>query len=166
MILEIDGWKFDVDMAATMEYSSNEAKTHCDCAYCRNFFAVVDDIYPNLRPFLAQFGLNIEAPDELMPFDAENRMDYLGEYAVAGRILEKGLSPICVDGLSITPKDDSNINHSLTEPVFFLAFDWLRLPWVLVEPMNDVVSPANFPSFLKNMWNKLLGRRPKSDITS
>ena len=166
MILEIDGWKFDVDMEATMEYSSNEAKDYCNCAYCRNFYAAVDNAYPNLRPFLAQFGLNIEAPDELMPFDMEDRMDYDGVYAVAGRILHVGDELLQVDGLRIAPELDSQIDHSQLEPCFYLAIDNIQLPWVLDEPMKDVVSPANFPSFLKKMWNKLLGRQPKSDITS
>lgn len=166
MILEIDGWKFDIDMTAIMEYSSNEAKYHCDCAYCRNFYAAVDEVYPNLRPFLARFGLDIEAPDELMPFDMENRMDYDGVYVVAGCILTKGDELIQVDDLRIAPEYDSEINHSQLQPCFYLTINDIMLPWVLDEPMKDVVSPANFPSFLKKMWNKLLGRQPKSDITS
>lgn len=39
MILEIDGWKFDIDFERTMEYSAAEAKEHCNCAYCHNFYA-------------------------------------------------------------------------------------------------------------------------------
>ena len=53
MILQIDDWKFDIDMERTMEYSAKEAAEHCDCAYCRNFYAAVDEHCSDLRPFLA-----------------------------------------------------------------------------------------------------------------
>ena len=51
MVLKIDDWVFDVDITATMEYSTREAAAHCDCAYCRNFYAAVDDTYPQIRRF-------------------------------------------------------------------------------------------------------------------
>ena len=94
MIIEIDGWKFDVDITATMEYSANEAAEHCDCGYCRNFYASIDREYPDLRPFLTQFGVDIEAPDELLPYDFPGEMDYDGYYAVCGWILTAGKEPI------------------------------------------------------------------------
>ena len=59
MIIKIDAWKFDVDLNATMAYSAQEAMDHCTCGYCRNFYASVDIVYPNLRPFLAEFGVHI-----------------------------------------------------------------------------------------------------------
>lgn len=161
MIIEIDDWKFDVDITATMEYSAAEAAEHCDCAYCRNFYAAVDDTYPKLRPFLARFGLNIEAPDELMPYDVSKEMWYDGTYAVRGRILAEGSSAIQIGEAYIHPEIDSQINHSLLEPCFYLFLDSVVLSWVLDEPMEDVVSPANEPSFLQKMWNKLLNRQPK-----
>lgn len=166
MILQIDDWKFDIDMTATMEYSANEAESHCDCAYCRNFYAALDGEYPNFRKFLADFGLDAEAPGELMPFDEESGMLYLGEYVVSGRILQIGNQSLCVDGVYITPEYDSEINHTMLKPCFYLTLEGLHLPWVLDEPMKDVLSPANLPSFLKRMWKKLMSRQPKSDITS
>ena len=166
MLLQIDDWEFDIDMKATMEYSTNETADHCTCAYCRNFYVTIDEIYPKLRPFLAQFGINVEAPDELMPFDLPNQMNYDGVYVVSGKILATGRSLLCVDGVQIAPEYDSQINHPQLHPCFYLTVNDIQLPWVLEEPMNDVISPANFPSFLKKMWNKLLNRQPKNDITS
>ena len=166
MILQIDDWKFDIDMERTMEYSANEAAGHCDCGYCRNFYAAVDLQYPNFRSFLAQFGLNAEAPDELMPFDLNQQMCYMGVYVVAGRILQKGKQNLCVDGIFISPEIDSQINHNVLMPCFYLTIDQMDLPWVLDEPMKDVVSPANLPDFLRKMWRKLLGRRPKDNTVS
>lgn len=168
MILEIDDWKFDIDMTATMEYSAKEVAEHCDCAYCRNFYAAVDGVYPNLRPYLAQFGLDIEAPDESLPIDIENEMWYDSVYLVCGKILAAGSSDLLCDGVQIRPtkEHELHINSRCPEPRFFLDVGRLILPWLLDEPMEDVISPANEPSFLKKMWNKLLKRQPKNDVTS
>ena len=168
MVVEIDGWKFDIDMTATMEYSAHEAKEHCDCAYCRNFYAAVDGVYPHLRSYLAQFGLSIEAPDELMPFDIGNEMWYEADYVVSGKILSAGAQELSCDGVKIIPKQEHelHINSGCPEPCFYLDVGIMVLPWVLEEPMNDVVSPANLPSFLKKMWNKVLNRQSKSDVQS
>lgn len=166
MILQIDDWKFDIDMAATMEYSSVELAEHCDCAYCRNFYATVDVTFPKLRPFLALFGVEIQAPEELMPFDLPDGMSYDASYAVAGRILSRGKGLLFLDGIYIAPEVDPQIEHSKLYPCFYLTIDDLVLPWVLDESMEEVVSPANFPAFLKRMWDKLLRKQPKSQQKS
>ncbi len=154
MILQIADWQFDIDTEATMQYSAKEAKEHCDCAYCRNFYAAVDDTYPQLRPFLAQFGLDIEAPEELMPF---TETEYLCIYAVNGRILKTGES-MQIAGIPVEIGEDEPINIYCPEPYFTISIGAFSIPWVLDEEIADVVSPANQPLFLKRMWNKLLGR--------
>ena len=166
MVLQIDDWIFDVDIKSTMEYSATEAAHHCVCAYCRNFYTAVDDTYPKLRPFLAQFGVEIEAPDELMPFDMADGMCYDSTYTVSGKIVTIGSKSIDLEGISISPEIDSEINHGMASPCFYLTVNDLVLPWVLDEPMEEVVSPANQPSFLKKMWNKLLKRQPSGWIES
>ena len=168
MILQIDDWKFDIDMERTMAYSANEATEHCNCAYCRNFYAAVDREYPALRSFLAQFGLNIEAPDEQMPYDYQGKMYYDSVYMVSGTILSMGRKPLLVGDVLISPKsaDDVQINHSCPEPFFALDVGTVALPWVLDEPMKETVSPANFPSFLKKMWQRLLGKAQKDKTDS
>ncbi|MBQ9761639.1 MAG: hypothetical protein IJV82_01015 [Oscillospiraceae bacterium] len=167
MVLEIDDWKFDIDMAATMEYSAAEAADHCTCAYCRNFYAAVDNTYPNLRTFLAQFGIDIEAPDELMPFTSIMLMNL---YAVSGSILQFSKEPILVDGIKVFPEtaEQAMINTYCPRPYFVLSVGTMDLPWVLDEPMEEdqIISPANVPSFLKKMWSKLLNRQPKDDMKS
>ena len=168
MILQIDDWKFEIVMERTMAYSAGEAAEHCDCAYCRNFYAAVDGKYPELRPFLAQFGIDIEAPDELMPFDFPQEMLYDGFYAVCGRILQSGKAQICVSDVQIRPYQysDLHINAGCKPPYFFLNLSDIMLPWVLDEPMADVVSPANEPPFLKKMWDRLLGRARRNGFRS
>ncbi len=159
MILEIAGWKLDIDLEATMEYSAQEAREHCTCAYCRNFYATIDAQYPHLRPFLAQFGLDIEAPEELLPYDDAV---YEAVYAVKGRILEQGRESVEVEGIPIYIQTDSDANIFCPKPYFVLNVGLFQLPWVLEEPFEEVTSTANAPGFLKRMLSKLLG---KSDPT-
>ena len=155
MIIEIDDWKFDVELDATMQYSAAEAAEHCTCGYCRNFYAAVDRFYPDLRPFLAQFGVDIEAPDELIPYEP-TVME--GFYAVCGRVLRFGSKPMSVDGLRIciAEPDDLHVNVFCPEPYFVLNTGFMELDWVLEEKMEDVASPANEPSFLQDMTNRFL----------
>ena len=168
MILQLSDGKFSVDIERTMELSSAEAIEHCTCAYCRNFYASVDVEYPNLRPFLAQFGVHIEAPDEMMPFDQPGQMWYDNVYSVSGRILSGTEHSFTVDGLEvrICAKNNHNINPLFPEPHFFIEVGMMELPWVLDEPMQEVISPANEPSFLSKMWTRLLGRIKKDQNQS
>ncbi len=164
MILTIADWKLDIDLEATMEYSASEAREHCTCAYCRNFYASVDGTYPQLRPFLAQFGLDIEAPDELMPFDDGTNIIYDAVYTVCGTIVQQGSEMIILD-IPVHFENGAMVNTEIPEPCVSVSIGLFSIPWVLDEPLKEVVSPANEPSFLKKMWSKLLGRAgdtPKS----
>ena len=161
MILQIDDWEFDIDMTRTMEYSAAEAAEHCTCASCRNFYAAVDVCYPNLRPFLAQFGLDIEAPEELFPYDIADKMIYEGNYWVCGSVLRFGKNSIHVGNVGILP----TVNRGEAQG-FVLSVSRIILPWMLDEPMKDTVSPANEPSFLRKMWDRLLDGFKKDEIPS
>lgn len=136
-----------------MEYSAKEAAEHCDCAYCRNFYAAVDSTYPELRPFLAQFGVDIEAPEELMPYTP---VDCEGAYFVFGRILCPGNYEIDIGRAHVLAQACEDRNG------FLIQVMDMHFPWVLDEPMVDVISPANEPSFLKKMWERLLGKNKKN----
>ncbi len=164
MILEIADWVLDIDLEATMEYSAQEAKEHCTCGYCRNFYAAVDDTYPQLRPFFAQFGLNIEAPEELMPFDDGTDVIYDAVYMVCGTIEQQG-SEVKISDIPVRFESGAFVNTEIPEPCVSVSIGMFSLPWVLDEPLKEVVSPANEPGFLKEMWRRLLGRAgdtPKS----
>lgn len=160
MILEIDNWKFDIDLTSTMEYSAKEAAEHCTCAYCRNFYTAIDDSHPELRPFLNRFGIDIEAPEELMPFDPTV---YLASYCVKGRILSHGSHPIMIGGIRILPERE---DEGVWADRFCLWVGPFLMPWVLDEPMEEVVSPANEQSFQDRMTEKLLRDTPLVDICS
>lgn len=168
MIVAIDDWKFDIDMERTMEYSAAEAAEHCDCAYCRNFYAAVDDHCPELRPLLARFGIDVEGPDALYPYDAhKDRILYEGEYVVFGAILQQGKKPINFAGANafvIWPTAESG--YGFSESHFVLSLEGVEMEWVLDEPIKDVISPANEPSFLNKMWDRLLDKAENSNIQS
>lgn len=168
MILQIGDCSFDIDITRTMEYSAAEAAGHCDCSYCRNFYAAVDTSYPNLRPFLARFGIDIEAPDEMMPFDRPGEMWYENVYSVSGRILSGSEHTFIVDGIEvwIYSENKLHINQTISQPHFFIGVGMMVLPWVLDEPMEDAVSPANEPSFLKKMWERFLSYFQKDNFQS
>lgn len=141
MIVKIDEWVFDVDTAATMEYSAAEAAEHCTCANCRNFYAAVDEHYPQLRPFLAQFGLDMEAPDRMSPMDySPERIDYDPMYYVFGKILQPGHYELSAGraNIVVTPMDGT-----LEGRLYFqLDVYEVMLPWVLDEPFEGGVPTA------------------------
>ena len=165
MILRIDDWTFDIDQTTTMAYSAQEASDHCTCDYCLNFYATIDRAYPDLRSFLTRFGVDIEAPDELMAIEPTR---FLGAYAVSGRIVQFGACPIRVDGLSVLPEreDDADVDSSCPMPYFILRIGMITVPWVLDVPQQEVVSPANDPSFLEKMDRHFLRYAPMDDLPS
>lgn len=157
MILELKDWLFDVDIAMNMECSSKQAADHCMCGYCRNYYATVDASYPHLRPFLQQFGIDIEGPDELCPFEPTI---YEATYLINGRICKKGTLPLYLDNtpLYIQSDAESDLETERKSPYFTLIFGLMELPWILNEPTDEVSSPANEEAYLDRMWNKLLKR--------
>lgn len=140
MILEFSDWLFAVDVAANHIYSIEEAESHCNCSYCRNFYKTVDKKYPNIRYFLSRFGIGLEAPESLLPITHEV---YQCSYIVQGRILRKGSIPIFVDDVAITPEED-------TEPGYFtLHLGVMTLPWVLDEDPTLLTPPISVCDMLK-----------------
>jgi len=81
---------------------------------------------------------------------------------VTGSILHRGKTAFSVDGIPIQISDKLDMDHTLPTPSFGFIVGLMELPWVLDEPMEDVLSPANEPECLDRMWKKLLQR---SDFT-
>lgn len=155
MILRLGDWVLDADIPATMERSGRHASDHCQCGYCRNFYETIDGVYPSVRPFFAQFGVDIEGPDEFCPYEP-NICE--ATYVVHGQILQNGSQNISVDGIPILISAQLDLDHTPPQPSFGITIGLMELPWVLDEPMEDVISPANDPACLDRMWKKLLKR--------
>lgn len=165
MIISIGGWSFDVDMPNTEAYSKRITDDHCTCGYCRNFYATVDHAFPSLRPFLAQFGVNVEGPVEMMPFEPTL---YQLTYCVSGSVTARDSTPIMVDGmmLEVVDGEDLDIETQCPKPCFAFITGYMELPWVLDEDMDEVISPANEPECLQRMWGKLLENADDNDLSS
>ena len=153
MILEIDGWKFQVFDVTTRKHYAREVAEHCTCATCRNFYQTVDQVYPELRPFLARFGVHVEAPDE-MTAPIQTMCDCY--YAVCGKILETGESEITVGSTKVFPQtsEEAMVNTEMDEPYFFLFISPLNVPWILDEPMEEPDTPEK----KQNTIARILGR--------
>lgn len=165
MEIRFADWILDVNLHLTMEISAQQAQDHCQCGYCRNFYAAVDHACPNLRTFLASFGIDVEGPDELCPFEPTI---YEVTYVVQGQILEKGRTLLNLDGVPIVIRDaeEADLETSHPMPYFTVTVGLIELPWLLAENMDDVISPANEPEYLQRMERKLLERMSNSDIFS
>lgn len=165
MEISLGDWLFDVNVPLNMEISAEQAKDHCMCGYCRNYYAAVDEAYPSLRPFLSRFGLYIEGPDELSPFEPTI---YEASYIVNGSILFEGSSEIRIDNIpvSVLTSEAADMDTERPEPYFVLTVGLMELPWLLDEDPKEVISPANEEQYLQRMQQKILKRLQNSDLIS
>ena len=141
MILEMDDWRFDVDLESTRKRTFQNSLDHCTCGYCTNYYEAMPVTYPSLVSFLDGFGVDFRGPSEVMPFEPTF---VLACYRVQGRILQFGTAELSAGPVpvSLETADDSS---------FFLWAGEMALPWLQDEPQEDVVSPANLPEFLDRM---------------
>lgn len=165
MLIRVHDWQFDVDIAMNMEISSGQAAEHCMCGYCRNYYLAADQTYPSLRPFLAKFGVDMEGPDELSPFEPTI---YEASYIVNGSILKSSNRVFYVDGIpvKILKSNEADMDTARPEPYFVLVIGLMELPWLLDEDPTQVVSPANEAAYLQRMERKLLNRMQDDSLYS
>ena len=153
MILEIDGWKFQVFDVTTRKYYAREVAGHCTCATCRNFYQTVDRVCPELRQFLARFGVHAEAPEK-MTAPIQTMCDCY--YAVCGKILEAGEGPIAVGATTVYPQtwEEAMVDTEMDDPCFFLFVSPLNVPWVLEEPMEAIDTPEKEQQVISMILDK------------
>lgn len=156
MILKVVDWRFRVDVDATREHTQKNSSDHCDCAYCRNYYDAMELMFPNLRSFLEEFGIDYRGPSELMPFEPTLM---LACYRVHGSILQWGREALVLQGIPILPE-------AADENSFFLWVGELDIPWLQEEAVEDVVSPANLPEFMERMQEVWLLRHGEECIYS
>lgn len=156
MILKVADWRFRVDVEATRERTTQNTLDHCECGYCRNYYDTIARTFPQLCTVLGEFGVNIEGPSELMPFEPTLM---LACYRVQGEIVHWGKAELFADGISIIPEASDN-------GTFLLWVGEMELPWVQKERAEDVVSPANLPEFLERMREVWLMRHGNEFVFS
>ena len=136
MFLEFADWLIYADVESNRTYAKQELSEHCLCAFCKNFYNTVDRHYPNVRYFLSKFGLEIEAPDSLIPIP--ERL-YQVSYEAEGRVLRWGSEPIQVGELPITIEEDTE------NGLILLNLGLMELPWSLDESPDSVKKPDGIP---------------------
>ena len=156
MFVQISDWIFDVDIPATMEYSAHIWEDHCLCGYCRNFYETLNGAYPQMAPFLEQFGMNSLTPEEMSPIEPTLCMV---SYCMSGTIVKRGIYPLDTGDVvfSVSTHEQNPLYEPpFGKPFFVLTTGLLELPWVLDEDMDEVLSPANEPEYMERMMKRLL----------
>ena len=153
--IEIDDWKFSVDVEKTKAYYKNISL--CDCPNCRNFNVQIEERFPKLKDFLEEFGVDVSRPDESSSVELEDTIDYLSvDYTVCGEIIEESKKEICISDnicVGIFVYNDSISPNEQTGGHFIFSVSKLELPWVLDEPLNPTVKERFFDkvhAFLEN----------------
>lgn len=156
MVIRLSDWQFLVDTAETDRYTHNCSLDHCTCPYCQNFYENMDRAEPALRPVLSKFGVYLDGPCEVMPFEPAL---VAACYRVTGQILSRGTSALHINGIPLRPEEAN-------ETSFFLWIGPVELPWTQEEDINAVISPANQPEFMDRMMQRWLQWAETEDISS
>lgn len=163
MLLEIDDWKFDVDVEYTRKY--NQTIEQCQYVYDRNYYTAVDQVIPALRSFLAQFGVDAARPEEIFSVEQEEEpVDYISWYTVKGKILQLGGYEIDIGPVHIIPRQRNEVmlpnpdcDKDDPDSWFVLSVLDIALPWVLDEPMPKSLPPAK--TWLDKLLDRILRRK-------
>lgn len=156
MMISLADWQFRVDAVSTEDYTTRCSLDHCTCPYCQNFYENIDRVEPMLRPVLGKFGIFLNGPCEVMPFEPTL---VAACYRVTGKILKRGTASLHVETVPLRPEEAD-------ENTFFLWIGPVELPWTQEEPVEDVLSPANQPEFMDRMMQRLLKWAADEDISS
>ena len=156
MVISLADWQFSVDVDATLTYTHKCSLDHCECPYCMNFYDNIDRAEPSLRPVLSKFGIYLNGPCEVMPFEP----NFVAAcYRITGQILSRGTCSLHINDVALRPEQAD-------DTTFFLWIGPLDLPWTQDEDMDEVISPANQPEFMDRMMARLLKWADDTQITS
>ncbi len=164
MELHINDWVVRIDMESTMEISAMQAKDHCTCGYCSNFYRSFEAVCPQLCQLLGKLGIHWQGPDELAPFEPTI---YEVSYIIQGQILRQG-TPFSLDGIPIQllTAEQADMETEHPAPYFVLVAGLIELPWLMEEDPGAVLSPANEKEYLQRMTDKLMARLEDDPICS
>ena len=138
MILQKNDGQFLVDLEKTKAYYQSHSL--CDCQACRNFYQQASAVFPKLKAFLADFGVDLEKPDEIAwgYLSPEGKIDYLFvACTVRGEILRQDFYETDLqDSLFLSIVIDKGYvpNEQEGEDYFVISVCNIVLPWVLEEP--------------------------------
>ena len=140
--LAIGRWRLEHDPVATRAvYEASSRGAHdCSCAYCRNFIAVRDHVYPpSFLELLSQLGIDPHKEAEICDYAAESGGRLTGGwYHFIGRVLEDPGDQYAFDHDGRQWSMFFSSERGLAFPEFgdrpLVQLDWtVIVPWVLDE---------------------------------
>lgn len=154
--MRIQDSEINVDVEKTAEYY--RSNTLCDCLCCRNFYAQAKERFGKLEAFLSEFGISLERPDELESVEADNTVMYLtASYSVCGKLPDSYKKTVEIsDGgmdLKVVIGDSFSPNEQTGDYFMVSVYD-MNLPWVLDEPIPEVLRTAEKLPKIKRLFKK------------
>ena len=156
MLIQKQDCKMDVDIDKTIEYYREHSL--CDCPACRNFYTQAATALPKLKEFFSELGVDISRPDESASDASNCTVDYyFVAYTVSGKVLEYDKYEIDLQEGELFLNvviDDNYIPNEQKEEYFVISVYGIKLPWVLDEPLPDVIPTTNFFGKIKKIFKK------------
>ena len=135
--------KYNVDIEATNSYLDTYNE-HCHCMYCKNYLKTFEEEYPKAAKALAELGINIDYPLEIIDFCWNERGDkriYESYYSVKGELFEDKTVLYDEDSVITLYIYDTDeriyVNTGMDKPYFIAVVRNIELPWVLEEQPFD-----------------------------
>ena len=135
--------KYNVDVEATNSYLDTYNE-HCKCMYCKNYLKTFEKEYPKATKVLAELGINVDYPLEIIDFCWNEKGDkriYESYYSVKGELFEDKTVLYDEDAVITLYRHDTDahiyVNTGMSKPYFIAQVTNIELPWVLEEQPFD-----------------------------
>ena len=157
-IIKKEDYVFDVDVEKTKEYYSS--KTLCECDECCNFYRQAESVFPKIKKFLLDFGIDISRPEEICSTYDRGKVAYHAvSYTAIGECIQCGEYEFDIeDGglfLNLVINKVPVFPHEQEErQCFEIAVYNIRLPWVLETPHEEEKTKITFWTKIKRLFNK------------
>ncbi len=136
--IEINSTRILFDAQMTKAHRT-QRNTPCDCQDCRNFYKLTED-NTELAAFLREFGIDIDRTEEVVSFDADDKLiHHEAYYGVFGRIEGE---EIAFDrfGVKISFLKGAIVPSDRTEEYFWIRIEG-NFPYVLEEKRALDIAP-------------------------
>lgn len=160
----MDDWEFDVDITGTRNYY--DTIIPCDCDPCSNFQRTVQKYYPQLDPFLSQFGICITHPEECCWWEGskkETSVSYVVYYTLNGEVISESSYEIDLDqGIHIVVQNYKKPDKDSSAETSYFVFGVfnIELPWTCDSDFYQCFKIKEerkglYERFIKGLWLKI-----------
>jgi hypothetical protein len=135
--LQVLEWEIEFDKGITAQAYTG-LSVSCECAYCRNFLIVCQNLPVEYTQLLAQLGIDPMKPANIVEYNEHPDGTHLYGwwYHVTGKITKDSNALVMLNSeieITITNKDYL-IAKSFPRPVIQIEF-FSSLPWALAEKL-------------------------------